>query len=51
MQDQAFADYVADHALELPLYNLNTIYGVNKRVQGLLPPPDNSFRLTNVTVE
>lgn len=45
------ADYVADHALELPLFNLNTIYGVNKRVQGLVPPPDNRFRLTGVTVE
>ena len=48
---QKIADYVADHALELPLYNLNTIYGVNKRVKGLVPPPDNRFRLTNVTVE
>jgi peptide/nickel transport system substrate-binding protein len=48
---QKISDYVADHALELPLYNLNTIYGVNKRVQGLVPPPDNRFRLTNVSVE
>jgi peptide/nickel transport system substrate-binding protein len=48
---QKIADYVADHALELPLYNLNTIYGVNKRVKGLVPPPDNRFRLTGVTVE
>lgn len=48
---QAIAHYVADHALELPLYNLNTIYGVNKRVKGLVPPPDNRWRLTDVTVE
>lgn len=48
---QKIADYVADHALDLPLFNLNTIYGVNKRVKGLVPPPDNRFRLTTVTVE
>jgi len=48
---QKIADYVADHALELPLFNLNTIYGVNKRVKGLVPPPDNRFRLTGVTVD
>jgi len=48
---QGVAHYVADHALEIPMYNLNTIYGVNKRVKGLVPPADNRFRLTNVTVE
>lgn len=48
---QAIAHYVADHALELPLYNLNTIYGVNKRVKGLVPPPDNRLRLGGVTVD
>ena len=48
---QKISDYVADHALELPLFNLNTIYGVNKRVKGLIPPPDNRFRLTGVSVE
>jgi len=48
---QAIAHFVADHALELPLYNLNTIYGVNKRVKGLVPPPDNRLRLGGVTVD
>ena len=48
---QKIADYVADHALELPLFNLNTIYGVNNRVKGLIAPPDNRFRLTGVIVE
>jgi peptide/nickel transport system substrate-binding protein len=35
----------------MPLYNLNTIYGVNRRVQGLVAPPDNRFRLTDVSVQ
>jgi peptide/nickel transport system substrate-binding protein len=48
---QAIAHYVADHALELPMYNLNTIYGLSKRVKGFVPPPDNRVRLFNVTVE
>ena len=48
---QGVAHYVADHALEIPMYNLNTIYGVNRRVKGLVPPADNRFRLTNVTVD
>ncbi len=48
---QKIANFVADNALELPLYNLNTIYGVNKRVKGLVPPPDNRLRLTGVSVD
>ena len=48
---QDIALYVAAHALEIPLYNLNTIYGVNKRVHGLVPPPDNRLRLAPVTVD
>lgn len=48
---QEIAHYVADNALELPLYNLNTIYGVNQRVHGFVPPPDNRIRLVGVTVE
>jgi peptide/nickel transport system substrate-binding protein len=45
------AKYVADRALEMPLYNNNTIYGVNRRVQNFVPPPDNRFRLTDVAVQ
>ena len=48
---QKIANYVADHALELPLYNLDTYYGVNKRVKGLVVPPDNRFRLMGVSVD
>jgi peptide/nickel transport system substrate-binding protein len=48
---QAIAKYIADHVLDMPLYNQNTIYGVNRRVQNFVPPPDNRFRLTDVTVQ
>ncbi len=43
--------YTADRALELPLYNTNAIYGMNKRVKGFIAPPDNRLKLTDVTVE
>jgi peptide/nickel transport system substrate-binding protein len=45
------AAYVADKALELPLYNSNAIYGVNKRVKNFTPAPDNRIKLNEVTVE
>ncbi len=48
---QGVAHYVADHALEIPMHNLNTIFGINEWVKGLVPPADNRFRLTNVTVD
>ena len=48
---QGIAHYVADHALELPLYGMNTIYGVNRRVKDLVAPADSRFRLTGVSVE
>ncbi|WP_210484994.1 ABC transporter substrate-binding protein [Microvirga antarctica] len=47
---QEIGRYVADQALEIPLYNQNTIYGVNKRLQNFVPPADRRFRLTDVTV-
>tara|TARA_R110002051_G_scaffold5063_2_gene27241 strand:- start:14111 stop:15634 length:1524 start_codon:yes stop_codon:yes gene_type:complete len=43
--------YIADRALELPLYNSNAIYGVSKRVQNFTAAPDNRLKLTDVTVE
>ncbi|MCJ8520030.1 peptide/nickel transport system substrate-binding protein [Pseudorhizobium tarimense] len=43
--------YVADRALELPLYNTNAIYGVSKRVNNFIAPPDNRLKLDDVTVE
>lgn len=45
------ANYAADRALEMPLYNLNAIYGVSKRVKNFTPVPDSRLRLTDVTVE
>jgi peptide/nickel transport system substrate-binding protein len=43
--------YVAGRALELPLYNLNTFVGINKRVKGFELPGDNRYRFLNVTVD
>jgi peptide/nickel transport system substrate-binding protein len=48
---QEIAHYVADHALEVPMYNLNTIYGLNRRVKGFVPPPDNRIRLNTTSVD
>lgn len=48
---QEVARYAADQALDLPLYNLNTIYAVNKRVGNLPPTPDVRFRFLETTVE
>lgn len=41
--------YVADQALEMPLYNINTLYGVNKRIDNFEPAPDQRLRLNSVT--
>lgn len=48
---QDIAGYVADEALELPLYNLNTIVGVNKRVKNLEVPGDIRFRFLETSVD
>ena len=48
---QEVARYVADQALEIPLYNQNTVMGVNKRVKNFVPPADRRFRFNDVTVE
>ncbi len=48
---QEIARYVADQALEIPLYNQNTIYGVSKRLKNFDPPADSRFRFTETTVE
>lgn len=48
---QSIAHYTADRALEMPLYNLNAIFGVSKRVKNFTPVPDSRLRLTEVTVE
>jgi peptide/nickel transport system substrate-binding protein len=48
---QEVARYVADKALEIPLYNQNTIFGVNKRVKNFDAPADSRFRFMETTVE
>jgi len=45
------AAYAADRALEMPLYNSNAIFGINKRVKGFVAAPDNRLKLTDVTVD
>ncbi|MDZ5695661.1 ABC transporter substrate-binding protein [Chelativorans sp. M5D2P16] len=47
---QEIARYTADRALEIPLYNINALYGVNKRVENFEAAPDSRLRLTNVSV-
>ena len=45
------ANYTADRALEMPLYNLNAIYAVSNKVKNFIPVPDSRLRLTNVSVD
>ena len=48
---QDIAVYAADRALEMPLYNLNAIYAINKRVENFVPAPDSRLKLNDVTVK
>ena len=48
---QQVAAYAHDNALDIPLYNLATIYGVNKRVKGFVPAPDDRTRYMSVSVD
>ncbi len=48
---QSIAQYTAKRALEMPLYNINAIFGVSKRLKNFTPVPDSRLRLTEVTVE
>ena len=45
------AKYISDNYLELPLYNSNTVYGINKRVKGLDPAPDDRMRFQGASVD
>ncbi len=45
------ANYAAERALEMPLYNLKAIYGINKKVKNFVAPPDSRMRLTHVSVD
>lgn len=48
---QEIAGYVADHALEMPLYSLDAIYAINRRVHGFVPAPDSRLKLNDVSVD
>ncbi|PKR49632.1 ABC transporter substrate-binding protein [Thalassospira marina] len=45
------ANYAADRALEMPLYNLNAIFGISHRVKNFTPVPDSRLRLNEVSVD
>ena len=45
------ARYVQDEALEMPLYNLKAVFGVNRRVKNLTIPADGRFRFIDEAVE
>ena len=42
---------VADQALEMPLYSLNTVFGVNKRASNLELPAAGRFRFVAAKVD
>ena len=48
---QEISRLVADLALEMPLYSLNTLYGVNKRAKNLALPADGRFRFVDASVD
>ncbi|WP_417714962.1 ABC transporter substrate-binding protein [Roseibium sp. SCP14] len=45
------AEFAHENALDVPLFNFATLYGVNKRVKGFVPAPDIRVRYTSVTVD
>jgi peptide/nickel transport system substrate-binding protein len=44
------AQFVQDEYIEIPLYSMKTLYGVNNRVQNFQGPSDNRFRFNEVSV-
>ena len=48
---RAVASYAHENALDVPLFNFETLYGVNNRVSGFVPAPDIRVRYQDVTVE
>ncbi|GAM66207.1 dipeptide-binding ABC transporter [Vibrio sp. JCM 19236] len=47
---QKVAKFVQDEYIEIPLYSMKTLYGVNNRVENFQGPSDNRFRFNQVTV-
>ncbi|WP_298012104.1 ABC transporter substrate-binding protein [uncultured Castellaniella sp.] len=48
---QDIARYVQDQALEMPLYSLKAVFGVNDRVKDLTIPSDGRFRFIDASVQ
>ncbi len=48
---QGIARYTADQALEMPLYSMNAVFGISKRVEGFTPVADSRMRLNQVSVK
>ncbi len=48
---QEVAAYAHEHALDVPLFNFETLYGVNKRVHGFVPAPDDRARYSSVSIQ
>lgn len=48
---QAIAKLSRDNAYVLPLYSVDTIFGINKKVKNFTPMPDNRLFLFNTFVE
>ena len=48
---RAVAAYAHEEALDLPLFNFETLYGVNKRVEGFVPAPDDRVRYVGISVD
>lgn len=42
------ASYAHENALDIPLYNTSTLYGVSKKVKGFTPAPDDRARYMDV---
>jgi len=48
---KSIARFTVDHAIEMPLYSLNSIYGVSKNVKNFTPAADNRLLFNEVTVD
>lgn len=45
------AAYAHENALDIPLFNFETLYGVNKRVESFVPAPDDRARYMSVSIK
>jgi len=45
------AAYAHENALDIPLFNFETLYGVRKNIEGFVPAPDDRARYMSVSVK